>query len=119
MQAINEQARHYLPLVLISLIVSLLVMITYHFFVKAHAPRLVTVHLSDLINLRVKQFVKAKLPPEQLKNQMQIFARQLDISLKNLAREHHAVILVSEAVASGAEDVTGEMTSNLQQRKAL
>lgn len=118
MQTINGQPKYYLPLVLISLIVSFLVMGTYHFFVKAHAPQLLTVHLSEIINQRVKQFVQEKRPPQQLKVQMQGFAQQLDSVLKNLSKQHHAVIFVSEAVASGADDVTGEVERKLQLRKA-
>lgn len=118
MQTINGQPKYYLPLVLISLIVSLLVMGTYHFYAKAYAPQLVTVHLSEIINQRVKQFVQEKRPPEQLKVQMQGFAQQLDSALKNFSKQHHAVILVSEAVASGAEDVTGEVENKLRSRKA-
>lgn len=118
MQILKKKQNSHLPIVLISLVISLLIISTYHLVIRANAPHIMTVHLSDIINHRVKSLVQAKLPPEQLKKKMQIFAQQLDTTLKQLAYQHHAVILVSEAVASGAEDVTGEVENKLRSRKA-
>jgi hypothetical protein len=102
------------PTILIGILVSMLVSSSFIFMTRQHAPQIVTVHLSDIINRYVKTLVQAKVPAETVRIHMHVFSKKLDEALKALAYQQHAIVLVSEAVATGAQDVTAELEKILK-----
>ena len=107
----------YIPVILISMIVTLATSSCITLLKNQNTTQIMTVHLSEMINHYVQSLVQAKVPSQQLKHQMQIFSKNLDDALKILAHQHHAIILVSEAVAAGQQDITVDLEKIMQKRQ--
>ena len=81
---------------------------------KSHKNTIATVHLTTLIQQQVKRLARTNMPQAEIKKRLILFANTLDKTIKQMAKEHNMIIMPSEAVIAGAEDVTPELAKRLE-----
>lgn len=84
---------------------AVMVLIAVH-FTEPHPRTIATVDITGIVNQFVKAQVKQNLPTKELQQRVNQFGHQLQITLNNIAQKRHVVLLVQEAVVSGAQDLT-------------
>jgi type-F conjugative transfer system protein TrbI len=62
------------------------------------------------VTLLVKQYINSEttknLSETDLKNDVKLFGNQLDMKLQQFAKQHHTILILSDAVIAGAPDFT-------------
>lgn len=85
-------------------------------FMHITEPRLqplATVDVTNIVNQFVKSQAKLNLPPQELQQRVTKFGQQLQMVLDNTSKKYHAVLIVQEAIVSGAHDLTPEVRAQL------
>lgn len=71
-----------------------------------HQPQIATVNLTGITSSFVKETAKEQLTPVQMKQQVTHFGELVDQSVKQIAKQKGAVLVISEAVVTGCPDYT-------------
>jgi len=78
-----------------------------------HRQRVVTYDVNHTLNLFTKEIARHHLTPTQLKVVSKRLSHALEITLKNYAVAHHAVILKASLVVASNDDITPEIEKQL------
>ena len=77
-------------------------------------PRIGTVNITGLVDQFIKQESSLNRSPDVLKNEVSLFGKQLERTLRTYAKEQHLVLLPSEAVIAGSRDYTAIVRAKLR-----
>ena len=99
--------------VILLLMLSIILSVT---FIKLSTPppvKMVSVDVSSIIKAFAKESGKQHLSDDKQKSLSRDFADALTRVNQAYGKEHHAIVLVSGAVVTGVQDVTGEIQAKI------
>jgi len=114
----NIAATNYLPAVIVSLVISILSMATYHYATASYRQHIAVVDLATVYSekeaLFTKSIMKEGVTTEEKAAALaeaQAFAKTLSKSLDEIAAECNCIVLMANAVAGhqAIEDLTPEL----------
>ena len=76
-------------------------------------PHLATVDMTGLMYQFVKNEASASASLVQKRAEIRAFSQQLELVLKEIAKEQHVILVPKEAVIAGSHDVTAEVAARL------
>jgi Flp pilus assembly protein TadB len=91
----------------------LIVFIAAHLFNPASST-IGTVNITGIINHFIKQESNKNLSPDLLKQEVRQFGNQLEVILRQLAKEKHITLFPSEAVIAGSQDYTDVVNQKMK-----
>ncbi len=78
-------------------------------------PTIATINITGLEDSFIKETSKQALSPMEMKQKVTGFAKILNQSVAELAKQKHLVLLPSEAVIAGSHDLTPEVANRVKQ----
>jgi len=73
-----------------------------------------TVDITGIINQFIKLESAKNDSPDVVKEDVRAFAHQLEMTLRQLAKEKHLVLLLRDAVSAGGQDYTDVVNQRMQ-----
>lgn len=89
-------------------------LIVHVIFIRYSPPTIKTVNVSALENSFIQETVKQKLPKAELSKRVSIFARSLNQTINNMAKQKNVIIVPSEAVIAGGVDLTETVANEVK-----
>ena len=89
------------------------------FLTHMMAPKerqIATVNITQIIKQFTQAEAKKMMTDETLKRETKAFGRHLEETLKKFAETHHLILVPTEAVIAGCEDVTRLITLKLMEK---
>jgi len=108
-ERLNILARHFL----LALVIDLLVLSVYHHSIPH--PKIVTLDITRLSKIKLKSVAAQSLSEAESLKAIQSYAQQLESFLQEISHAQHWIILPSEAIITGAPDLTDELETRLSQ----
>jgi hypothetical protein len=95
---------HYCSWIGLIAVIGLMVLLCKRMLVPTQT--LATVDVTGILRQFVNSQDKLNLPPKLLKLRATAFGHQLETTLNAIAKEYHVVLILQEAVITGAVDLT-------------
>ena len=76
-------------------------------------PTIAKVDITKIVNQFLQAQLKLNLPQTAVQQRVKIFGHELELTLNKIAKKKHVVLMPSEAVIAGANDLTPEVTQEL------
>lgn len=86
-----------------------------HFFPAQ--PNLAVANVTGLLDQFVKAEIQKKQTPEQIKERSQVFGKNLEITMRDIAKTENLIVFPSEAIIHGARDITPLIQQRLSSGK--
>lgn len=89
-------------------------LIVYMGVIQRHPPTIATVNITGLVDSFIRETTKQSLSEVEMKQKASLFSDQLTQIIKRISGREHLVLVPSEAVISGAPDLTQEVAYEIK-----
>ncbi len=109
---------HLFSVALMCELISLLMIFVFTHYRAVNTP-LATVDITGIIRQFVKVESTQSHSPAQHQERIHAFSAQLEMTLQEVAREKHVILVPKEAVIAGGVDLTPEVSKRLEKFDAV
>lgn len=114
--SLKEENGIYIFSFLFGMLGALIIFIMVHLLEKP-SVQFGTINITGLVNYFVKQESNKNISPDQLKTEVKQFGNVLEKEIALFSKEKGVVLMISEAVASGAPDYTRVIYERIKQKR--
>lgn len=118
-KAFMQQHKDILVLGTSQLIFGMMGALIVQLFFSFKSPTIATVNISGLENSFIKATTNKSLSPSEMKVKVTQFAKTLNQSVIDIAKEKHVILLLSEAAVAGNHDLTAEVATRVKKGLSL
>jgi type-F conjugative transfer system protein TrbI len=94
-----------------------LIVVLGSYFLFPQSKVLGTVNVTSLVKQYINNENAKNLSEAYLKKEVKIFGNELDTKLQQFAKQHHMILILSDAVITGAPDYTDNINKQMHSNR--